>query len=186
MGQISPSRDEFASYGQGVVIYEPALILRPESVFLGDHVRIDSFTKIEGGLGVVIGRYVHVTSFCHLGIGGGLLEIGEGVGMGSGVKVLSGSNIEDGYYMSVAAPPDMYVIKRNKTVVGRGAFLGSGSIIMPGVTVGEFAIIGAGAVVTHDVPARQVWVGNPARKLRDRMDAIASAEQLSGAGFVRR
>jgi maltose O-acetyltransferase len=49
----------------------------------------------------------------------------------------------------------------------RGCYLGAGCIILPGVTVGERAVVGAGAVVTRDVPAGKVVVGAPARAVRD-------------------
>lgn len=50
--------------------------------------------------------------------------------------------------------------------VGNYAWIGAGAIIMPGVTIGEGAVVGAGSVVTRDVPARMIVVGNPARILR--------------------
>jgi len=53
------------------------------------------------------------------------------------------------------------------TIIKKGASIGSSSTILCGVTIGEKAIIGAGSVVTKDVPARTVAAGNPARKLRD-------------------
>jgi acetyltransferase-like isoleucine patch superfamily enzyme len=52
-----------------------------------------------------------------------------------------------------------------KTTVERGASLGSGATILGGVTIGEYAIVGAGAVVTRDVPAGTSVAGNPARAL---------------------
>jgi Acetyltransferase (isoleucine patch superfamily) len=52
------------------------------------------------------------------------------------------------------------------TLVKRGASIGSGAVIMCGVTIGERALIGAGAVVTHDVPPRTVVAGVPARFIR--------------------
>jgi acetyltransferase-like isoleucine patch superfamily enzyme len=54
--------------------------------------------------------------------------------------------------------------------IRRGARIGGGAILRPGVEVGEEALVGAGAVVTKDVPARAVVVGNPARVLRDVPD----------------
>ncbi|HWH05677.1 MAG TPA: DapH/DapD/GlmU-related protein [Gaiellaceae bacterium] len=51
--------------------------------------------------------------------------------------------------------------------IRRGARIGGGAVLLPGIEIGEQAIVGAGAVVTKDVPARQVVVGNPARYLRD-------------------
>src|SRR5918996_2365859 len=54
--------------------------------------------------------------------------------------------------------------------IRRGARIGGGAILLPGVEIGEEAFVGAGAVVLHDVPARAVVVGNPARKIRDVAD----------------
>lgn len=62
------------------------------------------------------------------------------------------------------------------TSIGRDVWIGHGAIISTGVTVGEGAIVGAGAVVTGDVPPFEVWVGVPARKLRDRF-AISDRER---------
>lgn len=53
-----------------------------------------------------------------------------------------------------------------KTLIKKGASIGSGAVIMCDITIGERAVIGAGAVVTHDVPAEAVVVGNPARPIR--------------------
>jgi acetyltransferase-like isoleucine patch superfamily enzyme len=53
------------------------------------------------------------------------------------------------------------------TTVKAGASIGSGSTILCGITIGENAIVGAGSVVTKDVPANTIVVGNPAKKLRD-------------------
>jgi acetyltransferase-like isoleucine patch superfamily enzyme len=54
--------------------------------------------------------------------------------------------------------------------IRRGARIGGGAVLLPGVEIGEEAFVGAGAVVLHDVPARVVVVGNPARRIRDVPD----------------
>ena len=53
------------------------------------------------------------------------------------------------------------------TVVARGAVIGAGAVILPGVRIGEYAMVGAGAVVTHDVPSGVTVIGNPARPMDD-------------------
>ena len=53
-----------------------------------------------------------------------------------------------------------------KTVVKRGASIGTSSTILCGITIGENAVVGAGSVVTHDVPANAIVAGNPARMMR--------------------
>jgi acetyltransferase-like isoleucine patch superfamily enzyme len=54
--------------------------------------------------------------------------------------------------------------------IRRGARIGGGAVLLPGIEIGEEAFVGAGAVVLEDVPARAVVVGNPARRIRDVPD----------------
>lgn len=149
-------------------VFEPAVVLKPENVSIGAHSRIDSFVKIEGGDGVSIGRWVHISSFAHLNIGGGKLIIGNGVACTSGTRILSGSNTPRGLYMSSAAKPEDQDVKRMTTTLEEGAFIGANAVVLPGITVGRFAVVGAGAVVTHDVPDHEIWMGVPARKVEER------------------
>ena len=53
-----------------------------------------------------------------------------------------------------------------RTKVCKGASIGAGSVVLPGLTIGEGAMVGAGSVVTKDIPAGEIWVGNPARFYR--------------------
>jgi len=53
--------------------------------------------------------------------------------------------------------------------IGDDVWLGAGVVVLPGVTIGTGAVIGAGSIVTRDVPEYEIWLGNPARKLRDRV-----------------
>lgn len=150
------------------VIYEPVVILKPEMIEWGDGCRVDSFTKLEAGEGCTFGRWCHIASFAHLGIGGGRLILGDGVAISSGVRVVTGSNTQDGLFMSAAAPKEEQVVKKSLVTIKIGAFIGSNAVILPGVTVGEYAIVGAGAVVTKDVPNAEIWAGVPARKIGER------------------
>ncbi len=64
-----------------------------------------------------------------------------------------------------------------KANIGNDVWIGIGSIVKAGVTIHNGAVVGAGSVVTHDVPAYEIWAGNPARKIRDRFDK-ETAEKL--------
>jgi acetyltransferase-like isoleucine patch superfamily enzyme len=150
-------------------LYEPVLILRPEVVTIGRNARIDSFVKIEGGQGVTIGEYTHVASFAHLNVGGGLLRIGAHVGIASGAKIGSGGNTPDGVSMSASSPVELQVIVRKTTTIGDFAAVLMNAVVLGGVTVGEGAIVAAGAVVTTDVPAWEIWGGVPARRIGERV-----------------
>jgi acetyltransferase-like isoleucine patch superfamily enzyme len=138
------------------------LILKPEMVKIADTARIDSFVKIEGGQGVIIRHSVHVSSFCHINIGGGHVTIHEGAALASGAKVLGGYNTAEGVSMSAAADIELQIVERSQTIIKKNAFIGVNAVILPGVTIGEGAIIGAGAVVRTDVPDFEVWAGVPA------------------------
>jgi acetyltransferase-like isoleucine patch superfamily enzyme len=150
------------------MIHEPVIILKPEMVRIHSTARIDSWVKIEGGRGVSIGRGVHISSFAHLNIGGGYLSIGDYVAVTSGARILSGTNTRAGQAMSSVAPPEMHVIERKETVIEDFAFIGSGATVLPGVTIGRYAVVGAGAVVTKDVPPYAIVFGIPARIVDDR------------------
>jgi len=152
-----------------VDIYDMVLILRPEQVQIGAGTRIDSFVKLEGGGGLRIGRYVHIASFAHVNIGGGVVVIEDGVAICSGARVLGGSNHQDGLSMSAAAPERLQVKKRSTTYIKRLAFIATNAVVLPGVTVGEGVILAAGAVATHDIPPWEIWGGVPARKLGPRV-----------------
>jgi dTDP-4-amino-4,6-dideoxy-D-glucose acyltransferase len=149
-------------------IFEPVIMLKPEMISIAETARIDSFVKIEGGQGVVIGEYVHIASLTHINIGGGKVILDDHANVSSGAKILGGSNKKDGLSMSSASPLSMQIIERKTTVLSKYAFLGVNSVVMPGVSIGIGAVIGAGAVVTRNVPDYEIWAGVPAIKIGQR------------------
>ena len=112
----------------------------------------------------------------------GLISIGHNAVISAAVKILTHDySVEKAAYACGVIPGREF--RRVEPVsVGREAFVGMGAILMPGTSVGEFSIVGAGSVVTRDVPARTVVVGNPARvlctveeiwqKSKDRVDVL--------------
>ena len=100
--------------------------------------------------------------------------IGNNVTIKNGVQIWDGITLEDNVCVgaNVSFTNDRYPHAKNaewkleRTLVKRGASIGAGSTILCGVTIGENAMIGIGSVVTKDVPAGEVWVGNPAHFLK--------------------
>ena len=97
--------------------------------------------------------------------------IGDRVTIKSGVQVWDGVTLADDVFVGPNVTFTNDPMPRSKhhpdkfatTVVAQGASLGGGSVILPGVRIGRSAMVGAGAVVTKDVPANAIVVGNPAR-----------------------
>lgn len=167
-----PPPSAFGSFGPGSYIVPPARVSMPEAIHIGAGVIINEHSwisvveavpghtpKLTIGDRTVIDRLLHVACV-------GEIEIGEDVLIAE--RTLIGDTYHD------YTDPDAHIVQQavapRKVTIERGAHLGLGSIVMPGVTIGEEALVGAGAVVTRDVPPRTVVVGNPARVVR-RFDA---------------
>lgn len=126
---------------------------------IGDETKIGAFVEIQKNARV--GKRCKVSSHTFVCEG---VEIDDNVFIGHSVTFINDSypraTTEDG---SLQTEADWKV---EKTLVRRGASIGSGSTILSNVTIGENAIVGAGSVVTKDVPANAIVAGNPAKFLR--------------------
>lgn len=141
-----------------------------EGVNLADNVRIKEFGWIQvtshlsnPGAGLTIGSNTYVGPHCILGAAGGI-TVGADVVMGAYVQLLAENhNFENGNL-----PINQQGVSRRGIVVEDGCWIGNSVIVLDGVRIGRSSVIGAGSVVTHDVPADSIAVGNPARVLRSR------------------
>ena len=104
--------------------------------------------------------------------------IGDNVTIKPGVQIWDGITIEDHVFIgpNVTFTNDHFPKSKNtdfqlrKTLIKKGASIGANATILGGLTLGENSLIGAGSVVTKDIPANEVWVGNPAKFLRNIHD----------------
>lgn len=100
--------------------------------------------------------------------------VGNNVTIKPGVQIWDGITIEDNVFIGPNATFTNDLKPRSKqypesflrTVVKAGASIGANATILPGITIGENAMIGAGSVVLKDVPANTLWVGNPAKQIK--------------------
>ncbi len=126
---------------------------------IGDETKIGAFVEIQKNARIGLRCKISSHSFICEGV-----DIEDNVFIGHGVTF-----INDSYPRATTAGGGLQTEtdwKVEKTVVKRGASIGSGSTILSKVTIGENAIVGAGSVVTKDVPANTIVAGNPARILR--------------------
>lgn len=100
--------------------------------------------------------------------------IGDHVTIKPGVQIWDGITLEDSVFVgpNVTFTNDLMPRSKNteyemkKTLVEKGASIGANATILGGITIGENSLIGAGSVVTKDIPANEIWVGNPAKFLK--------------------
>jgi acetyltransferase-like isoleucine patch superfamily enzyme len=136
---------------------------------VGDETKIGAFVEIQKNASV--GRRCKISSHTFICEG---VTIGDHVFVGHGVTF-----INDSYPRATTESGELQTEsdwRVEPIVVERGASIGSGATILANVTIGEYAIVGAGSVVTRDVPARTIVAGNPARVLR-RVDTEAVSAQ---------
>lgn len=139
------------------------------SAKIGDGTRVWAFANIQDG--AVIGKNCNICDCCFVEKG---TLIGDHVILKNGVNVFEGVTLEDHVFCGSnaaftndrhprAVRRDPWVLE--KTLVRKGATIGSNAVIICGVTIGQYAVVGAGAVVTKNVGDFEIVAGNPARQL---------------------
>ncbi len=163
-GQFALS--DLASLGQECVFEPSCLVFHPENIHIGDNVYVGHYAILKAYYKntLHIGSNTWVGQHCFFHSAGGI-SIGQGVGIGPGVKILTSHHeTPQDPTMGVMESPLAFA----PVVLEDGSDIGTGAIILPGVTVGNNAIVGAGAVVTKDVPKGAICYGAPAKVQRYR------------------
>ncbi|AXC76708.1 N-acetyltransferase [Salmonella enterica] len=141
-----------------------------QSKNIGEGTRVWQFSVILPG--AVIGAECNICA--HTLIENDVV-IGDRVTIKSGVYIWDGITLEDDVFIGPCVSFTNDKIPRSKqypeqfarTVVKKGASIGANATILPGIVIGEGAMVGAGAVVTKDVPANMVVIGNPAKNIKE-------------------
>jgi acetyltransferase-like isoleucine patch superfamily enzyme len=159
----------FARVGEGVAVARNCTIVGLQNIVLGDFVRIDGYGSIIANAGTVrIGSHVHICSGCVLGARGGI-ELGDYSSLSHGVRILSAIDDFSGARMTNSTlPAKVLGVQTAPVKVGRHVPIGTGSVLLPGVTIGEGAAIAAMSLVSKSLPEWTICGGNPARPLRPR------------------
>jgi len=160
-------RMHFKSLGRNVKISTKASIYDAESISIGDNSRIDDFCVLSGR--IEIGRYVHIAPFCLVAGGEKGICMEDFSGLSYHTQVFSQSDDYLGGTLTNPTVPDAYKNEKKAPVrLGRHVLVGAGSIVFPGVHVTEGCSVGAMSLVTEDTEPWGVYVGIPARRIRDR------------------
>jgi len=146
-----------------------------ESSYIDENVSIGEGTKIWHFCHVL--PHSHIGSQCSFGqncVVGPNVRIGNGVKIQNNVSIYEGVEIEDDVFLGPSMVftnvinPRAFIQRKHefkKTLLKKGCSIGANATIVCGVTVGEYALIGSGAVITKDVPPHALMVGVPARQI---------------------
>lgn len=181
----SPELPAFAAFGPGSQIVEPFRVTCASRIFIGEEVFIGA------------GSWLSVVDYHNGRSYEPRLTIGDGARLGPDLVIACIGSVEIGarvqtaprvfigdtyhdYHDPDAAIRDQPMADPRPVRIETGAFLGIGSAVLPGVTVGARACVAAGAVVTRDVPANSLAAGNPARIVRQWDPALRTWRDPSG------
>lgn len=141
-------------------------------VSLGDNVHIGPFTIISATNTLNIGKNTYIGKNCTIQVNG---NIGAGVLIANSVGIIGrfdhdftipGTPLRSSSW--VGDDTDLSNSLKNRIEIGTDVWIGYGSVVLSGITIGDGAIIGAGSVVLHDIPPYCIYGGNPARFIRPR------------------
>lgn len=149
-------------------IYEYAKIINFSNLVIGDTSQIDDFVFLNAGTETVIGEYVHIASFCSV-IGGGRFTMGDFSGLSAGCRIVTASDdFLGGGLTNPTVPSEFTNVNQSFVDIGPHAILGTNVVVLPGVTIGEGAAVGAGCVVRKDLDPWTVYVGLECKPVKKR------------------
>jgi galactoside O-acetyltransferase len=167
------TRDEllqkcFLHVGDNVKISDKASIYGAEKIRIGDNVRIDDFCILSAGSYINIGNNVHIACYTSL-IGKGSIWLNDYSGLSMRCTVLSSSDDYSGNFMAnPQVPAEKRKVHEAMVYFGKYSLAGAGTVIMPGVRLGDGAVAGAMSFVKTSIPEWEIWAGVPAKYLKNR------------------
>jgi acetyltransferase-like isoleucine patch superfamily enzyme len=168
----------FKKLGKNVLISDKSSIYNAKNISIGDHTRIDDFAILSAGEGgIEIGSYVHIACFATL-IGKGKIVMKDFSGISSRVSIYSSSDNYNGEYMTnpCIPPPFSNTIHADVTL-GKHVVVGSSSVILPGITLGDGCSVGSMSLVNKSFDDCSIIVGIPAKMIKSRLKNIFELEK---------
>lgn len=169
----------FKKIGYDVRVHEQAIIVRPELVEIENHVAIDMWVYLSTQ--AIFGNYIHIApSVSIIGGASSLLTMEDFTNIGSGGRIVCATDDFMQGLISPVVPIEHRTIINKPVTFKRFATLGVNCTVLPGVTLGEGCIVGAGSVVTRDTEPWMIYAGSPAKpiKSRDSKRILESAQKL--------
>ena len=162
--------------GENVLISRKASMYGTENISIGSNVRIDDFCILSGH--IEIGNYVHVAAYSALYGGVEGVYVADFANLSSRVCVYSVSDDYTGETLTNPMVSDEYKAVESKPVyIGKHVIIGSTSVVLPGVRLGEGSAFGSFSLINHDSEAWSINVGIPCKKIRERSRNLLEIEK---------
>lgn len=173
----------FGSVGHNVLISSKASFYGADNIHIGNNVRIDDFCVLSAGKGgIYIGNYIHIAVYSSL-IGAEKIVLKDYSNISSRVSIYSSNDDYSGLFMSnPMVPAEFTNVTHAPVIIGKHVIIGSGSIVLPGVSINAGAAIGALSLVKRDCDEFTLYAGNPLKKIKERQKDIEKLE----SGFKRK
>jgi acetyltransferase-like isoleucine patch superfamily enzyme len=167
----------FKSLGVNVRISNKASIYGIDNISVGDNTRIDDFVVLSAGVGGIdIGCNVHIAVFSSL-IGSGKITLSDFSNISSRVSIYSSNDDYSGSAMTNPTIPSRYTnVTHDNVYVDKHVIIGCGSVILPGVKLEHGVAVGALSLISKDCDEWSLYVGNPAKKIKQRKKDLLKLE----------
>lgn len=168
----------FAFIGQNVNISARASFYNTANISLGNNVRIDDFCVLSAGVGgIFLGDYIHIAVYSSL-IGAGKITLLDFCGLSSRVSIYSSNDDYSGAKMTNPTVPSRFLgVTHADVTLEKHVIVGTGSVILPGVTLHEGVAIGALSLVNNNCEAFGIYVGTPAKLIGNRKKNVLELEK---------
>lgn len=164
------------SYGSNVKISRKSSIYGAEHIVIGSNVRIDDFCILSGN--ITIGSYVHIAAYSALYAGTTGIEMMDYTGLSSRGVVYAESDDYSGNYLTNPTVDERYKhIIKGKVILKKHSLIGTSSVILPSVIVGEGVAVGSMSLVNKSLDDWGIYVGIPCRKIKERSRELLKLEQ---------
>ena len=168
----------FGAVGDDVVVAKTCTIIGLANISIGNNVRIDGGVTLASHSGFLrLGSYIHIGTGCYLACGGGI-TLKDFSGLSQGVKIYSVTDDYSGDSLTNPTVPKHFLnVTSEEVVLEKHVIVGSGSVILPGVTIGEGSSVGAQSLVTKSLDDWGVYFGCPVRRLKARRKNLLDQEK---------
>ena len=167
----------FKQVGKNVKLSSLASFDKPHLMSFGDNSRVDDFCALSGL--ITLGRNVHIAVFSSIVASEQAIEILDFAGLAFGCRLFSSSDDYSGESMTnPTVSSEFKMVSHGAIRIGRHAILGTNTIVLPGVDIGEGCSVGANSLVSKSTEPWGIYIGSPARRIKDRSKNLLALEKL--------